>query len=301
MDDTKGQSPLPSHTVPLSSNTMGTTWKTSSTALRPSSCQLSYIMMNTFKKKPHNRASSHSMPLQDICTYIPSTSHRSEQEWNLARPETQLNLGQEEHHGRVAEVEVDASPEMKHATDGTVGRTAMNPPAFSNTNAGPAAGPIAKNIAADLNECQLRQQLWQARAARPKYLRGYVWSSVASRSACTPLLPSEHTAFTPPLPSPPKAAFSCPQLNEFIASNPHLFLIVTLIHVNSFSSLLSSHPNRALIDSVCDGLSRGFWPLADLSGLDPIFFLIMMLSQTENETAKMTKNRTSCASNATKR
>ena len=68
------------------------------------------------------------------------------------------------------EVEVDASPEMKHATDGTVGRTAMNPPAFSNTDAGPAAGPIAKKIAADLNECRLRQQLWQARAARPKYL-----------------------------------------------------------------------------------------------------------------------------------
>ena len=148
----------------------------------------------------------------------------------------------------------------------------------------------------------MRQRLWQARAARPKYLRGYVWSSVASRSVRTPLLASERTAFTPPLPSPPKAAFSCPQLNEFITSNPHLFPIVTPICVDSFSSLLSSHPNCVLIDSVCDGLRRGFWPLADLSGLNPqTCFLITMLSQTENETAKMTKNLTSCASNATKR
>jgi hypothetical protein len=54
--------------------------------------------------------------------------------------------------------------------------------------------------------------------------------------------------------------------------NPDLFPIVTPVHGNDFCSVLSSHPNHALVKSVCDGLEKGFWPYADLSALDPNLF-----------------------------
>lgn len=47
-----------------------------------------------------------------------------------------------------------------------------------------------------------------------------------------------------------------------IKENPHLFKIITPIHVDIFKVYLSSHPNWPFVDSVCRGLHEGFWPWA---------------------------------------
>ncbi|KIJ22709.1 hypothetical protein M422DRAFT_122863, partial [Sphaerobolus stellatus SS14] len=67
-----------------------------------------------------------------------------------------------------------------------------------------------------------------------------------------------------PLPIPPsdelllnKAAI------ETIKNNPHLFAIITPINYRHFYDLLHSHPNRALVHSVCLGFRDGFWPWAN--------------------------------------
>ena len=44
---------------------------------------------------------------------------------------------------------------------------------------------------------------------------------------------------------------------------PHLFKVVTLIDANRFEELLTNHPNKGLVSSLCHGLRHGFWPFAD--------------------------------------
>ncbi|KAF8802660.1 hypothetical protein BYT27DRAFT_7029613, partial [Phlegmacium glaucopus] len=53
-----------------------------------------------------------------------------------------------------------------------------------------------------------------------------------------------------------------------INAYPHLFRITTPIHVDHFQSLLSTHPNQPLVESVCRGLRVGFWPWAVTSNSD---------------------------------
>ncbi|KIY53833.1 hypothetical protein FISHEDRAFT_32373, partial [Fistulina hepatica ATCC 64428] len=55
---------------------------------------------------------------------------------------------------------------------------------------------------------------------------------------------------------------------DTIADNPHLFSIVTPIDVDRFEDLLTSHPNRPLVQSVCQSLREGFWPWASTAGRD---------------------------------
>lgn len=66
-----------------------------------------------------------------------------------------------------------------------------------------------------------------------------------------------------PLPSPPLSELSNATALATIHDNPQLFRIVSPIDVDRFESLLSSHPNRPLVESVCRGLREGFWPFAD--------------------------------------
>jgi len=44
---------------------------------------------------------------------------------------------------------------------------------------------------------------------------------------------------------------------------PHLFKIVMPIKVDVFRTLLMTHPNQPFIESICKGLTEGFWPWAD--------------------------------------
>jgi hypothetical protein len=64
------------------------------------------------------------------------------------------------------------------------------------------------------------------------------------------------------LEGPPEAELADEAVKKTINENPHLFKIITPIRVDVFESYLSSHPNRAFVDSVCRGLREGFWPWA---------------------------------------
>jgi hypothetical protein len=57
-----------------------------------------------------------------------------------------------------------------------------------------------------------------------------------------------------------------------IHSNPHLFKIVTPINVDAFEALLSTHPNRILVDSVCFSLRHGVWPHANIDPESPVTY-----------------------------
>ncbi|PPQ85330.1 hypothetical protein CVT26_001096 [Gymnopilus dilepis] len=61
----------------------------------------------------------------------------------------------------------------------------------------------------------------------------------------------------------PSHELNNPILSTTIISNPDLFAVITPVRVSTFRNLLLSHPNRPLVDSVCEGLVYGFWPWAD--------------------------------------
>jgi hypothetical protein len=95
--------------------------------------------------------------------------------------------------------------------------------------------------------------------SRPKYLRYNLWDVDTSP---TPTI-AEWSESALPLPRPPLSELSNPVALATISNNPSLFGIVTPINVARFAELLSDHPNRPFVESVCTGLQEGFWPWAD--------------------------------------
>src|SRR5882724_13320611 len=69
-----------------------------------------------------------------------------------------------------------------------------------------------------------------------------------------------YTEIAAPLLDIPPSESGNPIPNLTITTHPQLFKIITPIKVHRFEQLLSSHPNRPLIGSVCHGLREGFWP-----------------------------------------
>lgn len=74
----------------------------------------------------------------------------------------------------------------------------------------------------------------------------------------------------PPLPEPPSDLIYDSVCNETINKNPHLFSIVTPIRISQFEQLLESHPNHPFVDSLINGLQKGFWPFAFIPGSYPV-------------------------------
>ncbi|EGG05395.1 uncharacterized protein MELLADRAFT_88092 [Melampsora larici-populina 98AG31] len=66
-----------------------------------------------------------------------------------------------------------------------------------------------------------------------------------------------------PLPSPPSLS-SDPLAAYAIERRPDLFSISCPINVTNLSFLLTNHPNRPFVDSVLQGLTKGFWPISSL-------------------------------------
>jgi hypothetical protein len=93
---------------------------------------------------------------------------------------------------------------------------------------------------------------------RPKYLRYNIWDP---KSELTPNT-ADWTLTAEPLEGPPQSALDDEPVSKTLRENPHLFKIVTPIHVDTFEAYLTSHPNKAFVKSVCDGLREGFWPWA---------------------------------------
>jgi hypothetical protein len=99
---------------------------------------------------------------------------------------------------------------------------------------------------------------------RPKYLRYNIWDPKSDFSPNT----SDWTLTAEPLEGPPQSVLDDEVVSRTIRENPHLFKIVTLIHVEVFESYLASHPNPAFVKSVCSGLREGFWPWATTNNPD---------------------------------
>ncbi|EJD46511.1 hypothetical protein AURDEDRAFT_26158, partial [Auricularia subglabra TFB-10046 SS5] len=66
-----------------------------------------------------------------------------------------------------------------------------------------------------------------------------------------------------PLPCPPPSEYRNADALKTVASRPDLFQIVTPINATRLKALLRDHPNRPFVASVIEGLTEGFWPLAD--------------------------------------
>jgi hypothetical protein len=94
---------------------------------------------------------------------------------------------------------------------------------------------------------------------RPRYLRYNIWDPDSDFSPNT----SDWTLTAEPLEGPPQSALDDEAVTKTLNENPHLFKIVTPIHVDTFESYLSTHPNQPFVRSVCRGLREGFWPWAE--------------------------------------
>lgn len=99
---------------------------------------------------------------------------------------------------------------------------------------------------------------------RPRHRRGFLWESL--ENSVTPLATLSETLR--PLPSPPTNVLQDPVSRSTLDRYPHLFRIVTPIDVDRFEFLLANHPNRPLVESVVQGLRKGFWPFAETEGQD---------------------------------
>ncbi|KAI5124410.1 hypothetical protein M0805_008294 [Coniferiporia weirii] len=105
--------------------------------------------------------------------------------------------------------------------------------------------------------CQQSADLGDARPARVK--RGLVWDDDVSCSPC-----SQASLNAEPLPAPPSVNELPIDLVNTVRNHPELFKIVTPIDVDIFEALLKLHPNRKFVESVVEGLRRGFWPFAQI-------------------------------------
>ena len=93
---------------------------------------------------------------------------------------------------------------------------------------------------------------------RPRFVRSYVWSDDESPNVTT----ASVTKTIPPVPGPPLDELRNVAKWSVINKQSHLLCITTPVNVDSFCSLLATHPNRPLVESMCKGLRCGFWPWA---------------------------------------
>ena len=106
------------------------------------------------------------------------------------------------------------------------------------------------------NKGKVRQK---CNSLQPKYRRHNLWLNAPSVSPTT----AEWSEMAQPLPRPPFRETSNPIALKTITDNPTLFQVKTPVNVDSFQSLLKTHPNPNFVNSVCVGLCEGFWPWAD--------------------------------------
>jgi len=59
---------------------------------------------------------------------------------------------------------------------------------------------------------------------------------------------------------------------QTISSRPDLFKIVTTVNAKKLDELLTTHPNQALIDSVCPSLRENVWPFMNINPAAPETF-----------------------------
>ena len=100
---------------------------------------------------------------------------------------------------------------------------------------------------------------------RPRFVREFVWSDYDELQNMTT---ASVTEVIPPIPGPPQNELHNIEKLNVIKTQSHLFRITTPLQIDRLRSLLATHPNRPLVDSVCKGLRVGFWPWVKTSGSD---------------------------------
>src|SRR5258708_7475954 len=109
-------------------------------------------------------------------------------------------------------------------------------------------------------QVQVKQQIDKSlEGACPHFLR---FAFGHHDITCTPSATYMESA--QPIPCVPLGNYKYSNITSTIATHPHLFQIVTPIHINWFEELLGCHPNHLLVESVCHGLCEGFWPFANM-------------------------------------
>ena len=95
-------------------------------------------------------------------------------------------------------------------------------------------------------------------ANQPHYVRDLVWADDKPYRMNL----AAWTESVLPLPSPPANELNNTVALKTIRDNPHLFKIVTPVDIDCLEQLLTLHPNRALVHSLCSGFRDCFWPWA---------------------------------------
>lgn len=95
----------------------------------------------------------------------------------------------------------------------------------------------------------------QQRVPRPKYLWYNKWD-VEGRPVLGVAKWSEEADL---LPAAPILEQDHP-VSIMVESCPDLFKIITPINAELFHCSLLTHPNESFVESVCQGLDKGFWP-----------------------------------------
>ena len=124
----------------------------------------------------------------------------------------------------------------------------------------------ARNVGTTITQHQSAQKCEFDRwFLRPKYVRDFVWTEQDLDPRPTLAFVSLHL---PPVPTPPANELTNSTALRTIQNHSSLFSIVTPINVDRFEQLLSTHPNKPFILSICRALREGFWPWADTSNPD---------------------------------
>ncbi|KIY52571.1 hypothetical protein FISHEDRAFT_69729 [Fistulina hepatica ATCC 64428] len=102
------------------------------------------------------------------------------------------------------------------------------------------------------------------RMSAPNVAQEGMWKRLVKRNDVPPAKESlaEASLTMAPVPAPPPNELANHVALATIETFPHLFPIVTPVNVDRFETLLGSHPNRSLIQSICQSLHEGFWPWA---------------------------------------
>ncbi|KAF8808055.1 hypothetical protein BYT27DRAFT_7057860, partial [Phlegmacium glaucopus] len=69
-----------------------------------------------------------------------------------------------------------------------------------------------------------------------------------------------------PVPRPPYNEIHNSLAWGTINKHPHLFQITMPIHIDRLRLLSNTHPNQPFVESICEGLTNGFWPWAVTQG-----------------------------------
>jgi hypothetical protein len=149
-----------------------------------------------------------------------------------------------------------SSNQIKFAED-TIPRSAQTHPLLADINIS-----VAYVDKPDIQQTNARKRRVLTELAyaqkRPRWARDFLWETHEISESPS----AQATETAPPVPGPPENELHNEIGLRTIHEHSDLFKIVTPVDVDLFESLLKHHPNRPLIDSVCQGFRQGFWPWA---------------------------------------